>query len=120
MHSQTVFNETSDRVKKIRILTIFKDWSFRKIQHHFPSSTFHMIAVVKKTAEEKGILSEPNPRSHPSLEEDVQKLVINFYELDEYSRMMPGKKDYVSVKVNCERTQVQERLLLVNLRELHH
>ncbi|CAH0550783.1 unnamed protein product [Brassicogethes aeneus] len=112
------FNSTEDRIKKIKILTILKDWSFRKIQHHFPSATTHMVIVAKKTCEEKGILSDPNPKSHPSLEEDVVNLIVSFYELDEYSRIMPGKKDYVSVKVNGERTQVQKRLLLINLREL--
>lgn len=113
------FSTTQERVKQMRILTIFKDWSFRKIQQHFPSATNHMITVAKKIAEEKGILSDSNPKSHPSLKEDVVELIISFYELDENSRMMPGKKDYVSVKINGKRTQVQKRLLLVNLRELY-
>lgn len=113
------FNRTSEQSTKIRILTIFKDWSFRKILHHFPSATTHMITVAKKTAEEKGILSNPNPKSHPSLDKDVITVVTNFYELDENSRMLPGKKDFVSVKKNGERVHVQKRLLLVNLKELY-
>ena len=103
----------------MKILTIFcKDWTFRKVQHHFPSATRHMITVAKKTAEEKGILADSNPKSHPSLEKEVIDAVTKFYELDENSRMMPGKKDYVSVKVNNERVHMQRRLLLINLRAL--
>jgi len=33
---------------------------------------------------------------------------------------MPGKKDYISVKVNGHRMQMQKRLMLNNLKELHN
>jgi len=59
------FSKTIDRIKQIKILTIFKDWSYRKIQENFPSATFHMIFNAKQTAEKNGILSDPNPKSHP-------------------------------------------------------
>lgn len=78
-----------------------------------------MITVAKKTAEEKIILFNPNPKNHPSLNEEVVTVVTSFYELDENSRMLPGKKDFVSVKKNGERVHVQKRLLLVNLKELY-
>ena len=42
------------------------------------------------------------------------------YQDDEYSRQMPGKKDYVSVgRGRNERVHMQKRLLLCNLRELY-
>ena len=41
------------------------------------------------------------------------------YESDENSRMMPGKKDCVSVRTEKERIMVQKRLVLMNLRELY-
>ena len=34
------FNTTKDHAKQIEILTIFKDWSSRKITHQFPSVRF--------------------------------------------------------------------------------
>lgn len=34
---------------KIKILTIFKDWSFPKVKKHFDAST-HMITVAKQLA----------------------------------------------------------------------
>ena len=33
--------------------------------------------------------------------------------------MCPGKKDYVSIKINVEKIKKQERLLLVRLKELY-
>ena len=43
-----------------------------------------------------------------------------FYESDDISRVMPGKKDFVSVKKDGERQHVQKRLILSNLREVYH
>lgn len=46
--------------------------------------------------------------------------VIEFYEDDETSATMPGKKDYVSVKhADGKRVHCQKRLLLSNLREMY-
>lgn len=113
------FHSTTERSKKIRILTLFKDWSYRKIQHHFPLATDHMIKIAKQIANEKGILSDATPKIRPTLDKKVIDLIINFYQLDENSRIMPGKKDFVSVKVDGKRIQMQKRLLLINLKELY-
>ena len=43
-------------------------------------------------------------------------MVQNFYESDEISRVMPRKKDRVSIKVNDTRISVQKRLLSGNLK----
>jgi hypothetical protein len=45
--------------------------------------------------------------------------VIYFYNNDEYSRLCPGKKDFVTVKIDGQRVQKQKRLLLANLKELY-
>ena len=42
------FEKTTDRSKRLKILTILKDWSYRKIQLHFPLATHHMIKTAKK------------------------------------------------------------------------
>jgi len=42
-----------------------------------------------------------------------------FYELDSISRIMPGKKNFVSVRQGDKRVHVQKRLLLSNLKELY-
>lgn len=116
---QEKFSSTTDRNKKIQILTIIHQWSYSKIKTHFPNATRHMIEVAKKIAVNKGILEGPNPKTHPSLEDSVINKVLDFYNSDEYSRLMPGQKDYVSVKIDGVRNQIQKRLLLLNLKELH-
>ncbi|KAJ8943985.1 hypothetical protein NQ314_009568, partial [Rhamnusium bicolor] len=65
------YNATTERSKVMKILTIFKDWSFRKIQRHFPSATCNMIKIAKEVANEKGILSDTTPKSHPSLQKKL-------------------------------------------------
>ena len=44
---------------------------------------------------------------------------MDFYESDDASCVMLGKKDYVSVKIDDKRVQVQKRLILCTLKELH-
>ena len=69
--------------------------------------------------QKKGILSIPNPRGgHFSVE--VKKQVEDWYCSDEISRMMPGKKDYVSVFDGVERVHIQKRLILCNLKEAYN
>lgn len=115
---QESFNTTDDRTQKIKIVTIFRHWSYKKIELAFPTATRHMITVAKNIAKEKGILSDPNPKSHPSLDADDVNTIISFYQSDDYTQLMPGQKDYISVKVNGQRIQMQKRLLLNNLKEL--
>ena len=64
-------------------------------------------------------MSTPNPNHGHSLSNDTIIMVQNFYESDEISRVMPGKKDCVSIKVNDTRTSVKKRLLLGNLKEVY-
>ena len=48
------------------------------------------------------------------------KMVQNFYARDDISRMLPGKKDYVSVKqADGKREHRQEGLLLLKIGEAH-
>ena len=47
------------------------------------------------------------------------KLVIDFYESDDISRTMPGKKDFISVRQEGKRIHVQKRLVLSNLKEVY-
>ena len=47
---------------------------------------------------------------------EVTRAVESFYQEDEFTRQMPGKKDFVSIANNV---RVQKRLILSNLKELH-
>ena len=82
---------------KIQILTVLpKSWSTRRIEREFGVS-HHISRKVKSLVKEKGILSLPVPKPGHSLPQETTDLVA-FYESDEASRMMPEKKDFVSLK----------------------
>jgi len=58
----------------------------------------YMARKSKELVEEKGVLSLPGPKPGPSLPPETVYTVRTFYESDDISRIMPGKKDFVSVK----------------------
>ena len=57
-----------------------------------------MARKSKKLVQEKGVVSLPSPKPGPSLPPETVELVHAFYESDVISRVMPGKKDFVSVR----------------------
>ena len=74
-----------------------KSWSVKKVQQEFSVSEY-LARQSKKLVEEGGILSFPDPSCGPSLPPETVIDVCSFYESDDISRVMPGKKDFVSVK----------------------
>jgi len=65
---------------------------------------------------DKGILAVPEPKKGKSLSSEILSAVKMFYHDEEYSRQLPGKKDFVSISKNvCK----QKRLILCNLKELY-
>nr|XP_047136327.1 uncharacterized protein LOC124813400 [Hydra vulgaris] len=107
--------ESTSTSRKVQLATLAPtDWSIKKV-----SETLHVTNYVVRTARkltlEKGILTMSNPKLEKALPDVTVQLVKNFYEDDEHSRIMPGKKDYVSIKKNVH---IQKRLLLCNLKEL--
>ena len=78
-----------------------------------------MARQAKELVKEKGVLAIPDLKRGYALTEQTLHLVQSFYQSDEISRVMPGKKDYVSVRVGEGRVHVQKRLVLCNLQELY-
>ena len=58
----------------------------------------YMIKRAREIKSKKGILEEPDAKKGNSLSTEVIKRVIAFYQYEDYSRMYPGKKEYVSIK----------------------
>ena len=97
MQLKEKFRTTMKRSEQMQILTVLpQSWTRKRIQAEFGVSDY-MARRSKQLVRDKGILSSPDPKAGPSLPSETVKLVINFYESDEISRMMPGKKDFVSV-----------------------
>lgn len=102
--------------EKIQVLTLApQSWSRRKVATEF-NVTEYMVRKARNLTIEKGILAIPGPKVGRKISFDIIKTVQNFYEDDEYSLMMPGAKDRVSVKKNEYK---QKRLILCNLEELY-
>ena len=107
--------KVSLRKKKIQILIMAPTWSIEKMKTEF-SITSYMARTARTLAEEKCILSLPQPKKGKNLSERNKSLVQDFYCNDEYSRVMQSKKDCLNIKKN---THVQKRLILCNLIELY-
>ena len=67
-----------------------------KIQSEFGAPNL-TVTKPKALVAANGILATPNPKPGRSLPQETQDLVVNFYENDDNSRMMAGKKDSISV-----------------------
>ena len=65
---------------------------------------------------EDGILAKPKRNDRVGIPQETIDLVESFYQNDEYSREMPGAKQFVSVGYKIHK---QKRLMLCNLSELY-
>ena len=103
------------REKKIQILTMMPgSWSVKKAKEFFNVSAY-IVRQARKLAAENGILELPGNRQGTPFSQEIKTLVTNLYCDDEFSRAMPGSKDFVSIRRNVH---VQKRLLLCTLKEL--
>jgi len=93
-----------------------KSWTVNKIAEEFAVSNY-MARKVKKLVKVNGILSTPNPKAGKTLQKKSVNEVKEFYCSDSVSRVMPGRKDCISVLIDGERQHVQKRLVLCNLKE---
>ena len=113
------FEEATSFADKVSLLTLKPDsWTHNQTISFFQNGiTKHMIRTAKKLKETSGLLSRPTrkTRSDKIKPETLQAAKDFFYD-DENSRIMPGKKDYVSVSYKVHE---QKRLLLSTLSELY-
>ena len=97
---------------KVQILTLIPDSWSRSFAAKYFNVSVYMIRTARELKKEKGILARPIAKRGKELLSETLQLVLNFFEDDEYSRIMPGKKDCVSVGRNIYK---QKRLILCNL-----
>lgn len=74
---------------------------------------------ARKLQQEHGILPTPSSARGKPLSCEVVQAIKQFYCEDDVSRIMPGAKDFVSVKEGDVKVHKQHRLLLLNLNELY-
>jgi hypothetical protein len=60
------------------------------------------VSEVKRTRllkQEKGILAVPDPKRGRKISQEEIDIVQELYLSDEFSRLMPGMNDYISVRL---------------------
>ena len=114
---KTNFSNAESRKKKVMLLTCLPEsWSVRKIVREFNAPNY-MVRQAKKLLKEKGILESPDQKPGKSLSKEVVQAVHSFYESDDISRVMPGKKDCVTIKgENGDKSVVSKTCLLYTSR----
>ena len=110
--------DSSSRNEKISILTILVDNLPNAQIQHFFETTRYMVEKAVEIKKQKGILGVPEKNSGRQINAELKARIIIYYSDDTFGniRMLPGKKDFVSVKKGVH---VQKRLLLCNLREFY-
>lgn len=116
MELKQKFLESNSYSEKIQLLTLKpQSWTIQQTVNYFETTTY-LVKQSIKLKKEEGILSVPKRNIRPGVDEETLKKVADFYEDAEYSREMPGAKDYVSIGFKVHH---QKRLLLCNLKELY-
>lgn len=110
---------TSNQIKANAISVMPSNWSRAKICEELNVSDY-LVRKTKDLMNKQGILPIfPRRKEYHQLSEEEEQLIVNFFELEENSRILPGKKDCVSVIVNGKKVQKQKRLVLCNLKEIY-
>ena len=103
--------------QKLKLLTIApKSWTIARTAEEF-GVTNYLVRRARELRNIHGIIPDVQPGMGRRLPQDVIDKVVSFFNFDDISRIMPGKKDFKSVKEGGERVQKQKRLILMNLNE---
>jgi len=113
------FNSLQDNYERIRILTMAPlSWNINKVAIEFGCS-WRMANNARNLRETRGMLASPVLKAGKRFPDNTAKKIEDFYNSDENSRVMDGKKDTITVVVDGEKVKKQKRLLLFNLKELY-
>ena len=101
-------------------------WTIQETINEF-KTTQYMVKQARALRDVKGILGERSTdiRNPKKLTTKVVNQIVNLliklstYEDDSNSRLLPGLKDYISIKTVDGRQHIQKRLILCNLSELY-
>ena len=107
--------------EKVKLLTLVPHhWTIEKTVKEFNSSQY-IVRAARDLKEKSGILGKRKTNSGQGrfISEGVKEKILQFYESEQNGRVLPGKKDFVSVKTINGREQKQKHLLLCNLKELY-
>jgi len=122
--------ESAKKESDFDIETIYKTpqalgKAVNKVRCNLPKSPRKRKAVVSKLVKETPGIHLSNKKKkirskgNKSLSQETIKKVDSFFKLDSISRQSPGKKDFITRKINGKKQYLQKRHLLCSLRETH-
>ena len=113
------FQHSDSYQEKLQILTL-SPFTIEETQKYF-GATNYMVKKSRNLREMKGVMAVPEKMSKGrKLTEALKAEVMAFYESDEVSRMCPGIKDVVTVRLpNGDKARKPKRLVLANLKEVY-
>ena len=99
----------SSKQEQVQILTTItpESWSIRKTCQEFEVSE-HLVRKARKLQCEKGLLAKPDAKKGQQIPQNVKDEVLEFYQIDDFTRLCPGKKDFVSVFLNGKTVHKQK------------
>lgn len=116
---KTYISSNSSSSKKLLALTVLpQSMSIPQIENIFKVSNF-MARKSKRLASTSGVLSTPGSKQGRPLSQVIVDKVIEFYMRDDNSRVLPGKKETVSVREDGAWVKKRKRLVLSTLGHLH-
>ncbi|CAF4747389.1 unnamed protein product [Rotaria sp. Silwood1] len=97
--------------------------ALKRAVHSLPKDINKRIMVVQHLAQNLNIISKTthqHTRQQRLLSIELKELVSQFYQRDDITYQLPGKRDYVTVTDdNGESMTLQKRILLYNIRETY-
>ena len=108
--------DVSTHSDKIMLLTLKpQSWSIKQTAAYFGESKY-LVKQAMKQKQSYGILSKPIIPGRNKISDHTKAAVLSLYKDDEFTCLMLGIKDCVSVSRNVHQ---QKRLILGNLKELY-
>jgi hypothetical protein len=95
-----------------------KFWTYKKIMSEF-ETTNYMVRESKKMLEKDHFFCARPQVKRKIISEDIVQKIVRFYESEDNGRILPGKKDYLSIRTDNGKEHKQKHLLLSNLKELY-
>ncbi|CAF2625344.1 unnamed protein product [Rotaria sp. Silwood2] len=93
--------------------------AIKRAQKSLPKEPNKRITVVRHIAQTLDIIprtTNQQERQQRQLPIELKQAVINFYNRDDISHQMPGKRDHITIKDENGSTTLQKRILLNSIR----
>ena len=105
---------------KVKILTLAPEsWSISKTCNEFDVSEY-LVKKARKLKDSRGIFAEPEKKKGNVLRDERKLKVLEIFESDKFSRMCPGKKDCVSIKINAEKIKKTKKTIVSSFKRVVH